>query len=142
MKKFTTCPSCGAQVAEWKNPKVTVDIIIDVDVKVVLIERANEPYGWALPGGYVDYGESLEQAAVREAKEETGLDVTLTGQLGAYSDPARDPRQHNISVVFTATATGNPVGGDDAKQAILYEKDKFPELLFDHAKILNDYFDR
>ena len=141
MKKFTSCPSCGAQVAEWKNPKITVDIIIEIEGRVVLIERANEPFGWALPGGFVDYGESLETAAIREAKEETGLDVKLTGQLGAYSDPARDPRQHNISVVFIATSTGVPKGCDDAKNAELFEQDRMPELLFDHTKILNDYFD-
>jgi len=140
VKKLTVCPSCGADVAEWKNPKLTVDIIIEVRDKIVLIERSNEPYGFALPGGFVDYGESLEAAAVREAKEETGLDVKLERQLGAYSDPERDPRQHNVSVVFVATAKGTPKGGDDAKSAALFNKDDIPALAFDHEKILADYY--
>ena len=140
MKKSTSCPKCAATVEEWVNPKLTVDIIIEVEGKIVLIERGQAPYGWALPGGYVDYGESLEHAAVREAKEETGLDVTLVRQLGAYSDPDRDPRQHNVSVVFVAKAEGTPVGGDDAKHAALFEKDNLPALAFDHGKILGDYF--
>jgi len=140
VKKFTTCPQCGAEVSEWVNPKLTVDIIIELGGKVVLVERANEPYGWAIPGGFVDYGESLEQAAVREAKEETGLDVRLVRQLGAYSDPKRDPRQHNVSVVFIARADGAPVGGSDAKNAVLFGRDNLPELVFDHEKILKDYF--
>ncbi len=140
MKKFTTCPQCGAEVSEWVCPRLTVDIIIELGGKVVLIERANEPYGWAIPGGFVDYGESLEQAAVREAKEETGLDVTLLKQLGAYSDPKRDPRQHNVSVVFIARADGAPVGGSDAKNAELFGAQNLPALVFDHEKILKDYF--
>ncbi|VAX17805.1 ADP-ribose pyrophosphatase [hydrothermal vent metagenome] len=140
VKKLTVCPSCGAEVAEWKNPKLTVDIIIEVGDKIVLIERANEPFGFALPGGFVDYGESLENAAVREAKEETGLDVKLKRQLGAYSDPKRDPRQHNVSVVFLAAADGAPIGADDAKCAALFSKDDIPALAFDHDKILADYY--
>lgn len=140
MKKHTVCPSCGANVAEWKNPIPTVDIIIEVDDRIVLIERGQEPFGWALPGGYVDYGESLEAAAVREAREETGLDVTLIRQLGAYSDPRRDPRQHNISIVFIAKAEGEPKAGDDARRAELYSRKRLPNLLFDHEKIVLDYF--
>lgn len=140
--KRTLCPSCGAEVREWKNPVPTVDIIIKIGDKVVLIERKNEPTGWALPGGFVDYGESLETAAIREAKEETGLDVFGLNQFRAYSDPLRDPRQHNISVVFTAKAVGEPKGGDDAKTARLFSRDDLPNLCFDHEKILNDYFSR
>ncbi len=140
MKKGLICPGCGETVEQWVNPRPTVDIIIEVDKKIVLIERGNEPFGWALPGGYVDYGETLEAAAVREAKEETGLDVTLARQLHAYSEPSRDPRQHNISVVFIAAATGKPEGGDDAKGAALFTKENLPGLLFDHEKILDDYF--
>ncbi len=141
MKKFTRCPSCGAEVAEWRNPKLTVDIIIEVEGKIVLIERAKEPLGFALPGGFVDYGESVEAAAVREAKEETGLTVKLVKQQGAYSDPGRDPRQHNVSVVFVAMAEGTPKGGDDAKRAALFGKDDLPDLVFDHEKILADYYE-
>lgn len=140
MKKLTRCPSCGAEVAEWRNPKLTVDIIIEVENKIVLIERGQEPPGFALPGGFVNYGESLETAAIREAKEETGLDIKLQRQLGAYSDPSRDPRQHNVSVVFVARAEGTPKGGDDAKSAALFGKNDIPALAFDHEKILADYF--
>ncbi len=139
-KKFTTCPSCGANVSEWENPKVTVDIIIRIGDRIVLIERRNEPFGWALPGGFVDYGESLESAALREAKEETGLDLDNLQQFRAYSAPDRDPRQHNVSVVFSATANGVPEGGDDANRAELFATDKMPELVFDHYKIVTDFF--
>jgi len=140
VKKGATCPKCGAMVETWVNPKLTVDIIIEVENRIVLIERGGEPFGWALPGGYVDYGETLEAAAIREAMEETGLDVTLIRQLGAYSDPARDPRQHNVSVVFIAKAEGIPKGGSDAKRAALYDRNEIPPLMFDHGKILDDFF--
>lgn len=126
---------------EYKNPKPTVDIIIELEgERVVLIKRKNPPHGWALPGGFVDEGESLEHAAVREAKEETGLDVTLTEQLFTYSDPKRDPRQHTISTVFIATAKGEPVGADDATEARTFTRDALPSpLCFDHGTILADY---
>ena len=129
----------------YKNPVPTVDIIIEIiennEKKVVLISRKNPPYGWAIPGGFVDYGETLENAAVREAKEETSLDVILLRQFHTYSDPARDPRQHTISTVFIATAAGTPVGADDASEAKLFTKDNLPEkIAFDHRAILNDYF--
>jgi 8-oxo-dGTP diphosphatase len=106
-----------------------------------LIERKNPPYGWALPGGFVDYGESLERAAVREAKEETSLDVKLIEQFHSYSDPRRDPRHHTISTVFIATADGTPRGEDDAKTAKIFSEDNFPAVIvFDHRQILGDYF--
>ena len=129
---------------EYRNPVPTVDIIIEIEdggeKKIVLIERKNPPAGWAIPGGFVDYGESLEDAARREAKEETGLDVTLVRQFHTYSDPARDPRRHTMSTVFIATAKGKPEGADDALRAELYSLDKLPSpLAFDHARILDDY---
>ncbi|MBN2539279.1 MAG: NUDIX hydrolase, partial [Deltaproteobacteria bacterium] len=100
IKKF--CRNCGAELEIYKNPTPTVDIIIEVEGGgIVLIMRKNEPIGWAIPGGFVDYGESLEDAAVREAREETSLDVFLEGQMRTYSRPDRDPRQHTISTVFT-----------------------------------------
>jgi len=134
------CPRCNLPIKEFKNPVPTVDIIISIGTGIVLIERKNPPWGWALPGGFVDYGESLEQAAVREAKEETSLDVQLIGQLKTYSDPGRDLRLHTISTVFMAKATGTPKGGDDAKQAMIYQQHNLPPLAFDHAAILADYF--
>ena len=103
---------------KFRNPLLTVDIIIELaDDSIVLIERKNPPHGWALPGGFVDYGECIECAAVREAREETSLEVTLTEQFYTYSDPARDPRHHTVSTVFIATAQGVPRGADDAKVA-------------------------
>jgi ADP-ribose pyrophosphatase YjhB (NUDIX family) len=128
-----------------RNPLPAVDIIIEIangrgHRGVVLIERKNPPAGWALPGGFVDYGESLEAAAVREAREETSLDVELLGQLGSYSDPSRDPRFHTISTVFLARAQGLPRGADDARSAIVYDpRDRHRPLAFDHRKILDDY---
>ena len=133
----------GKTVEKYRNPFPTVDIIIEMDGGIVLIRRKNPPYGWALPGGFVDYGESLETAAIREAKEETSLNVELISQFGAYSDPNRDPRQHNISVVFKAKATGQPKAADDAKEIGVFDRDSLPDdLAFDHGKILQDYFDR
>lgn len=134
-----TCPQCGATVKTFRNPFPTVDIIIRVDEQIVLIERKNPPVGWALPGGFVDYGESLEDAAVREAKEETGLDLVNLRQFRAYSNPDRDPRQHNISFVFIAEGRGRLEGGDDAAQARLFNLDALPTpLCFDHETIIRD----
>ncbi|MDH4227267.1 MAG: NUDIX hydrolase [Deltaproteobacteria bacterium] len=128
--------------SERKNPLSTVDIIIEgPDGAIVLIKRKNAPPGWALPGGFVDYGESVETAAVREAKEETSLEVTLIRQLHTYSAPERDPRFHTISVVFYATAKGTPVGKDDALEARFFKKDRLPSpIAFDHAAIIEDFF--
>jgi 8-oxo-dGTP diphosphatase len=134
------CPKCGHHFRSHKNPLPTVDIIIEVKGGIILIERKNEPLGWALPGGFVDYGESLEQAAVREALEETGLDVNLIRQLKTYSEPGRDPRHHTISTVFIATADGLPKAGDDAAGTDIFTQHNLPPLVFDHAKILADYF--
>lgn len=134
------CPHCKTPIIIHKNPVPTVDIIIEINNGIVLIERKNPPHGWALPGGFVDYGETLEQAAIREAKEETSLDILLIRQFHTYSDPARDPRLHTLSTVFIATATGTPLGGDDAKQAAVFSKETLPLLAFDHHQILTDYF--
>lgn len=133
-------PKADTSPTVYRNPTPTVDIIIEIDGGIVLIERKNEPLGWALPGGFVDYGESFEHAARREAEEETGLQVTLTHQFHTYSDPARDTRQHNSSTVFIGTATGTPKGADDAAQAEIYDEDNLPALAFDHQQILEDYF--
>jgi ADP-ribose pyrophosphatase YjhB (NUDIX family) len=123
------------------TPFVTVDIIIEVGDSIVLIERKNPPQGWALPGGFVDYGESLETASVREAKEETSLDVRPIEQFHTYSDPDRDPRHHTVSTVFIATATGTPKGADDARNAIVCNESGLPApIVFDHSRILKDYF--
>jgi ADP-ribose pyrophosphatase YjhB (NUDIX family) len=126
---------------DYKNPVPAVDLIIEIEGKgLVLIERRNPPPGWALPGGFVEVGESLEQAAVREAKEETCLDVELLGQFHTYSDPHRDPRMHCISTVFVAKASGTPKAEDDAKSVALFPKDRLPDTLaFDHRRILEDY---
>ncbi len=127
---------------KFRNPLVTVDIIIELaSGGIVLIERKNAPYGWALPGGFVDYGESLETAAVREAKEETCLDVLLMEQFYTYSDPGRDPRHHTVSTVFIARGDGVPQGADDAKTAHIFGENQLPApIVFDHGQILADYF--
>lgn len=137
-----TCPHCGKGIKQ-RNPSPTVDVVVHLPQKgVLLVRRANPPYGWALPGGFVDYGETVEQAAVREAREETGLNVELTGLLGVYSDPLRDPRQHTMSVVFTAGVKGTdrPKAGDDAADAVYFPVDALPgDIAFDHSCILDDY---
>lgn len=124
----------------YRNPVPTVDIIIETKGGIVLIERRNAPFGWAIPGGFVDYGECLEDAARREAMEETSLKVDLKSLLSAYSNPARDPRRHTISTVFVATAKGTPKAADDAKNLQIFKLNKLPkEMAFDHAAILADY---
>ncbi len=133
------CPHCSKKLSP-RNPLPTVDIIIEIDGAVVLIERKNPPHGWALPGGFVDYGESFEMAALREAQEETGLEVTALRQFHTYSDPGRDLRMHTASTVFIARAQGRPRAGDDAAEAALFRQDDLPELAFDHEQILADYF--
>lgn len=134
------CPHCGQSFIAEKNPAPTVDIIIQINGGIVLIKRRYPPLGWALPGGFVDYGESLEHAAIREAKEETGLDICLIKQFHTYSDPSRDQRRHTISTVFIATANGHPEGGDDAAEARIFHRNTLPPLAFDHAQILDDFF--
>ena len=144
MKDQLLCPNCGKVVEKYRNPFPTVDIIIETGKQkagIVLIKRKNPPFGWALPGGFVDYGESLESAAKREAEEETSLKVELLYQLGAYSDPSRDPRHHTISVVFVGRATGMPKAADDAIDVGIFDRHSLPNpMAFDHKEILRDYF--
>jgi 8-oxo-dGTP diphosphatase len=127
----------------YRNPTPTVDILIELADQpgtLVFIERRNEPRGFALPGGFVDEGEWVADAAVREAKEETGLDVAIVELFHVYSNPKRDPRKHTLSTVFIGRATGAPVGGDDAKRCIVAAPDALPgPLVFDHATIVADY---
>jgi ADP-ribose pyrophosphatase YjhB (NUDIX family) len=126
-----------------RNPIPTVDIIIEIKGQIVLIKRKNPPRGWAIPGGFIDYGESAEAAAEREAKEETGLEVRNIKQFHTYSDPSRDPRHHTVSVVFVAQASGQPEADDDAADLALFDQKTLPELIaFDHRQILDDYFKR
>ncbi len=136
------CPECG-HAWRRRNPLLTVDLIIEMEGEegsIVLIERKNPPLGWALPGGFVDYGETVEEAAGREAKEETDLDVTDLAQFHTYSDPSRDRRGHMVSVVFTARAKGIPRGGDDARVAKTFQVESLPgDMAFDHREIIEHY---
>lgn len=129
----------------YRNPAPTVDLIIEMRDRphrpIVLVERLNPPHGWALPGGFVDYGESVETAARREAQEETNLSVDLVEQFYVYSDPARDERKHTLSIVFIATAAGSPTAQDDAKSLTIVNPWEVPSpLCFDHDQILRDYW--
>jgi ADP-ribose pyrophosphatase YjhB (NUDIX family) len=144
--KTVFCPQCGAPIKEYRSPLPTVDIIIQHNAQrnqegLVLIMRKRQPRMWALPGGFCEYGESLEEAAVREAKEETGLDIELVELFYTYSDPHRDPRHHTITTVFLAKSAGEPLAGDDAREVRVFGRNEIPEILaFDHRKILEDYF--
>ncbi len=141
-KKTIPCPKCKNEIEVYQNPIPTVDIIIEIEPKgIVLVKRKNPPYGWAIPGGFVDYGESLEEAAVREAKEETNLNVKLIRQFHTYSDPKRDLRHHSISSVYIAKAKGVPQAEDDALEIEIFNESNLPdEIAFDHRCILSDYF--
>ena len=121
-------------------PPIAADVIAEIGDKIVLIERRNFPSGWAIPGGFVDFGETVEQAAIREAREEISLEVEIRALLGVYSRPDRDPRGQTITVVYVAKAKGVPRGDDDAKRAALFDPRHPPlPLAFDHAAILADY---
>jgi ADP-ribose pyrophosphatase YjhB (NUDIX family) len=139
-------PRAGADkpgATAHRFPRVTVDVIIEYEGGIVLVRRAHPPPGWAIPGGFVEYGETLEEAAVREAREETGLEVELTRQFHTYSDPERDPRGHTIGTVFVGRGRGGLQAADDAAEAIVFTRDRLPpEIAFDHRRILDDYFDR
>lgn len=143
MKKDVVCPHCGKPYSCFRNPAPTADVVIyEAGRGVAIIRRRHAPVGFALPGGFIDEGEQAEAAAVREMREETGLDVELTGLLGVYSRPKRDPRQHTLTVVYTGRAR-NPeaiTAGDDAAHAAFYPLDGLPEpLVFDHAEILEHF---
>lgn len=128
-----------------QTPYLTVDAIIEYGDKIVIIERGKEPYGYALPGGFVEIGENLKTAVIREMKEETNLDVEVREVLGIYSDPARDPRGHTVTIVFICSASTNqkPISGDDAKRVMLFKATEVPleKMVFDHAQIIKDYLE-
>ena len=147
--KKVYCPKCGAEVIRYVSPVPTVDIVIEVKPEtggkeIVLIYRRNEPRAWALPGGFVDYGETLEDAVRREAREETDLELLDLAQLHTYSDPARDPRFHTVTTVFTARADGTPRAGDDAAGIRVATPAEIKSLrfAFDHGQVLSDYLAR
>lgn len=141
--KSAKCPRCSEEINIYRNPFPTVDIIVEMSPgEIVLIKRKNPPPGWALPGGFVDYGESLEEAAMRELKEETNLTATSLRQMHTYSRPDRDPRFHTIATVFIARAEGSPLAQDDAAEIGIFSRENLPqEMAFDHREILSDYFD-
>lgn len=134
-----TCPSCGTVIEVFKNPFPTVDVVLIRGGEVLLIERTNEPQGWALPGGFVDYGESAEAAAARELAEETGLKARSLELLGVYSQPGRDPRFHTLTVVYLGRADGELAAGSDAGAARWFPLNALPaQIAFDHRQIIAD----
>lgn len=147
MGERVICPHCQTTLDLWHQPKLAADAIIeDARGRVLLIRRRNEPHGWAIPGGFVDVGETLEEAARREMLEETGLAVELVAQFHTYSEPARDPRHHTITVVFharPADPAAAPRAGDDALEARYFPLDALPpDLVFDHPRVLADFAER
>ena len=140
---MTSAGDATTQIAH-RGPKLAVDCIILLEGKVLLIHRRNPPHGWALPGGFVEYGETVEDAVRREMKEETGLELEDLRQFHVYSDPCRDPRGHTVSVVFAARGAGKPEAGDDADRYRLVDLGDIPEaeLVFDHVQLLRDFRDQ
>ena len=138
------CPHCGTPISEFPFPLLTVDCIIrSPRGLVLLVKRRFPPPGWALPGGFVDAGETVEQAVAREVREETALSLTNLRQFHTYSDPSRDKRHHVVSVVFSATSAGTPQAGDDAAEAVFFPFDDLPdEIAFDHREILASFATR
>jgi ADP-ribose pyrophosphatase YjhB (NUDIX family) len=125
---------------EYRGPRVSADVIVTIGGKILLVKRRNPPYGWAIPGGFIEYGESAEDAAARELREETGIGLEDLAQFHVYSEPGRDPRFHTVTVVFTATSSDTPIAGDDAAEISLFNPDELPSpLAFDHGQILEDY---
>lgn len=140
MGERLVCPHCGQLLDRYDQPRLTVDAVVEDETgRVLLIERRNQPLGWALPGGFVDSGETLERAVARELEEETGLLARDAVQFHVYSDPLRDPRHHTVSVVFLVRGEGRLQAGDDARRASFFDLGRLPfPLAFDHAKILED----
>ena len=141
MVEKVICPVCGNVTKIYKNPYPTADVIVETAAGIVLVRRKNPPHGWAIPGGFIDYGETAEEAAVREIKEETGLEIYDLQQFHVYSDPKRDPRFHTLTVVFTAKSSGKLLAGDDAADAAVFFENNLPSpIVFDHENIIQDYF--
>lgn len=139
MTSTRTCPSCGTQIETYKNPFPAADVLVIRGDKVLLIERRNPPHGWAIPGGFIEYGEDAESAARRELNEETGLEASSLELLGVYSNPSRDPRFHTITVVYLGEAAGEPRAADDALSARWFALNELPApLAFDHAQVIAD----
>ena len=140
MSERLHCPHCGQTLDRYDQPRLTVDAIVGYERgRVLLVKRRHDPQGWALPGGFVDVGETLEKAVVRELAEETGLRALAVRQWHTYSDPARDPRHHTVSTVFLVDADGEPLAADDALDARYFPLSSLPEpMAFDHARIVRD----
>ncbi len=135
-----SCPRCGTEVIKYRNPLPTADVIINYRDGIVLINRGREPFGWAIPGGFIDYGESAENAAVREMREETGLELANLELFTVRSSPVRDPRHHTLTVVYEAEGVGELKAGDDATDAKVFKLENLPDkIAFDHREILEDY---